>query len=97
VNILSVRCLLFENFTVDFFIDHFTVCKDANVVAKGNYINNLPVFFIEGTKDRAFISGGEDIHRSLGHVSYSRIRKRLGIPVVHAPCESCAVSKITKA
>ncbi|KNZ51898.1 hypothetical protein VP01_3770g3 [Puccinia sorghi] len=38
------------------------------------------------------------IHNSLGHVSYHFLRKKLGIPLsIVTNCESCAVSKITKA
>ncbi|KNZ53367.1 hypothetical protein VP01_3263g3 [Puccinia sorghi] len=37
------------------------------------------------------------LHKSLGHVSYNRIRKKLGIPIdMPEKCRACAVVKITK-
>ncbi|KNZ48226.1 hypothetical protein VP01_5816g1 [Puccinia sorghi] len=37
------------------------------------------------------------LHKSLGHVSYNRIRKKLGIPIdMPEKCLACAVGKITK-
>jgi hypothetical protein len=64
----------------------------------GNYSQNLPVLNLEPAKDQALLSLAELLHKSLGHVSYQRIRNKLGIPV-SAPqtCKSCAVVKITRA
>ncbi|KNZ51138.1 hypothetical protein VP01_4075g2 [Puccinia sorghi] len=43
------------------------------------------------------MTSAELLHKSLGHVSYSRLRKNLGIPLkIEKTCESCAISKITR-
>ncbi|KNZ48603.1 hypothetical protein VP01_553g1 [Puccinia sorghi] len=44
------------------------------------------------------LSEAEILHKSLGHVSYSRIRQKLGIPLKFTEtCKACTVSKMTKA
>ncbi|KNZ57666.1 hypothetical protein VP01_2104g6 [Puccinia sorghi] len=64
----------------------------------GNYCGNLPCLDFENGAHSSLLSSAEFLHKSLGHVSYHRIRKKLGIPLkIIKNCESCAVSKITKA
>ncbi|KNZ59542.1 hypothetical protein VP01_1707g1 [Puccinia sorghi] len=64
----------------------------------GSYIGNLPSLEFENLNQSSHLSSAEFLHKSLGHVSYHRLRKKLGIPLkIVNNCESCAVSKITKA
>ncbi|PLW56691.1 hypothetical protein PCANC_05107 [Puccinia coronata f. sp. avenae] len=53
---------------------------------------------LDTPSQQSHISSAELLHKSLGHVSYSRIRQKLGIPI-KAPhsCKACAVVKVTKA
>ncbi|KNZ48091.1 hypothetical protein VP01_5919g1, partial [Puccinia sorghi] len=47
---------------------------------------------------KTYLSAAEQLHKSLGHVSYHRIRQKLGIPLKNiTECKSCALGKITKA
>ncbi|KNZ51284.1 hypothetical protein VP01_400g8 [Puccinia sorghi] len=49
-------------------------------------------------EEKSYLSSSEHLHKSLGHVSYHRIRQKLGIPLWNiASCEACALSKITRA
>ncbi|KNZ56017.1 hypothetical protein VP01_251g9 [Puccinia sorghi] len=46
----------------------------------------------------SFLSAAEELHKALGHVSYARIKQKLGIPLKNITrCEACALGKITKA
>jgi hypothetical protein len=98
VNLLSLRHLLLEQCTINFSVNHFVILKNGCPFLDGNYSHNLPVLNLEPAKDRALLSSAELLHKSLGHVSYRRIRNKLGIPV-SAPetCKLCAVVKITRA
>jgi transposase InsO family protein len=95
VNLLSVRCLVLDGYKVQFNHNEFFVHKNNSVVMKGHYIGNLPS--LEFKNHHSFLSSSESLHKALGHVSYHRIRHKLGIPVKpNTICEACAVSKITK-
>ncbi|KNZ49530.1 hypothetical protein VP01_495g5 [Puccinia sorghi] len=64
----------------------------------GTYIGNLPSLEFDNIQHSSHLSNAEYLHKSLGHVSYHRLRKKLGIPlkIIHN-CESCAVAKVTRA
>jgi transposase InsO family protein len=98
VNLLSLRHLLLEQCKINFEINHFSVLKNEKPFLEGHYHDNLPVLKLEHNRQHSHLSNAELLHKSLGHVSYQRIRHKLGIPV-KAPetCKSCAVVKITKA
>ena len=98
VNLLSVWCLVLENYTVNFKKNSFEINKDNKLIMTGCYIGNLPSLEFENVKHSTHLSNSEFLHKSLGHVSYHRLRKKLGIPlkIVH-DCESCAVAKVTRA
>jgi transposase InsO family protein len=98
VNLLSLRHLLIEQCTITFSINHFTVRKNNEIYLEGRYQHNLPVLELLPLNHHSHLSSAELIHKSLGHVSYRRIRQKLGIPV-KAPevCKSCALVKVTKA
>lgn len=98
VNLLSLRCLILEDYIVDFRKNSFEILKDNEIKMSGNYCGNLPCLDFENGAHSSLLSSAEFLHKSLGHVSYHRIRKKLGIPLkIIKNCESCAVSKITKA
>ncbi|KNZ52931.1 hypothetical protein VP01_3399g1 [Puccinia sorghi] len=47
---------------------------------------------------QSHLSSAELLHKSLGHVSYCQLHRKLGIPIkASETCKSCAVVKITKA
>jgi hypothetical protein len=98
VNLLSLRHLLLEQCSLKFSTNHFTVHKNNQLFLEGNYHGNIPVINFERPIHQSHLSSAEMLHKSLGHVSYRRIRSKMGIPV-SAPeiCKSCAVVKITKA
>ncbi|KNZ59142.1 hypothetical protein VP01_1796g8 [Puccinia sorghi] len=59
---------------------------------KGLYIGNLPSLSFENFKPSCFLSSSELLQKYLGHISYSKLRKSLGIPLkIEKTCESCAV------
>ena len=97
VNLLSLRHLLLEQYKVEFFINHFTIMRSNELCLEGNYHSNIPVIKFDLREQSSHLSSAELLHKSLGHISYRRIRGKLGIPV-HAPeaCKSCAMVKITK-
>jgi hypothetical protein len=72
--------------------------KNDELFLEGKYHNNIPVIKLEPDFQSSHLSSDEILHKSLGHVSYRRIRSKIGIPI-KAPetCKSCAVVKITKA
>jgi transposase InsO family protein len=98
VNLLSLRQLLLEQCKVNFSVNEFSVTKLEQPYLEGHYHDNLPVLKLEPVKQHAHLSTAELLHKSLGHVSYGRIRNKLGI-LIKTPeiCKSCAVVKITKA
>jgi hypothetical protein len=98
VNLLSLRHLLLEQFKINFFLNHFTIEKNEELIIEGNYQSNIPIIKFDTTQHQSHLSSAELLHKSLGHVSYSRIRNKISIPVT-APeiCKSCAIVKITKA
>jgi transposase InsO family protein len=98
VNLLSVRCLVLENYVVDFFKNSFEIKLSNKIKASGRYIGNLPCLEFDNIIHRSCLSSGELLHKSLGHVSFHRLRKKLGIPLKSpSQCVACAVSKVTKA
>jgi transposase InsO family protein len=71
--------------------------KNDELFFEGNYHCNIPVLSLETTTHKLHLCSAEILHKALGHVSYQRIRNKLGIPI-KAPkaCKLCAVVKITK-
>ncbi|KNZ48083.1 hypothetical protein VP01_5926g2 [Puccinia sorghi] len=64
----------------------------------GHYKGNLPCLNFLNAPTRSFLSSAEELHKSMGHVSYHRLRQKLGIPLKNIKkCEACALGKITKA
>ncbi|KNZ56357.1 hypothetical protein VP01_2422g1 [Puccinia sorghi] len=98
VNLISVRRLVLEEYNINFYKNSFEVIRDNEIKMTGNYVENLPTLEFENCKTSSHLSSAEFIHKSLGHVSYHRLRKKLGIPlkIIH-DCESCAVAKVTRA
>ncbi|KAI7958482.1 hypothetical protein MJO29_006699 [Puccinia striiformis f. sp. tritici] len=95
VNLLSVRCLVVDGFKINFDKYEFTISKNNTVSMRGRYLGNLPS--LEFNNQRCLLSSGEFLHKSMSHVSYHRLRHKLGIPIRNPKsCEACAVSKITK-
>ncbi|KNZ48432.1 hypothetical protein VP01_567g11 [Puccinia sorghi] len=96
VNLLSIRCLVLNDYVVSFEKNSFTVSNSTGTIIAGNYVSNLPTVEFKNLIHQSLFSPSELLHKSLGHVSYHRIRRRLGIPVKDfGSCEACAVSKIT--
>lgn len=96
VNLISLHRLLLDNCKVNFDLNQFVITKDNETSLSGNYHNNLPVVKLEPVKHQSHLILAEKLHKSLGHVSYSRIRNKLGIPVKPPEiCRACAVSKVT--
>ncbi|KNZ59151.1 hypothetical protein VP01_1793g1, partial [Puccinia sorghi] len=96
-NLLSVRCLVLEEFNVQFHKNHFSICCNKKTVMSGRYEGNLPCLDFENAQERSFLSASEELHKSLGHVSYGRLRQKLGIPLRNiTSCEVCALGKIMK-
>lgn len=97
VNLLSVHCLVLDGYQVHFEINSFFISKNDSVIIKGRYESNLPTIKFSNLSHNCFFTSSELLHKSLGHVSYRRIRQRLGIPLKDfSTCEACAVAKITK-
>jgi hypothetical protein len=97
-NLFSLQHLLLEQCTVKFSVNHFSVFKNDDLFLDSHYHHNIPVIKLEPDTHHSNLSSAELIHKALGHVSYRRIRSKIGIPI-KAPeaCKSCAVVKITKA
>ncbi|KNZ49275.1 hypothetical protein VP01_510g12 [Puccinia sorghi] len=97
VNILSVLCLVLEGYQIAFEMNSFLIKKNNKLCMYGRYVNNLPTLEFSNPENDSLFSSGELIHKALGHVSYKRIRQRLGIPMNNCrPCDACAVSKVTR-
>ncbi|KNZ51209.1 hypothetical protein VP01_4048g1 [Puccinia sorghi] len=98
VNILSLRHLLLEQCTINFSVNYFNILKNDEPFLDGHYENNLPVIQLNPIFHESHLSELELLHKSLGHVSFCRLRWKLGIPIKASEvCSSCAVVKITKA
>jgi hypothetical protein len=98
VNLLSVCCLVLENYLVEFEKYSFSILKHGEIKMKGHYHCNLPCLNFANIEHRSHFSSAENLHRSLGHVSYHRIRHKLGIPLKNEKiCEACSIAKITRA
>ncbi|KNZ46159.1 hypothetical protein VP01_74g2 [Puccinia sorghi] len=97
VNLLSVRCLVLDGFEIFFEMNAFSIKKNHSMCMSGHYVNNLPILEFDAQSHECLLSSSELLHKALGHVSYRRIRQRLGIPLKnYRSCEACAVSKVTK-
>ncbi|KNZ46933.1 hypothetical protein VP01_681g1 [Puccinia sorghi] len=97
VNLLSVCCFILEDYDVLFQKNLFEIYKNKDLKVKGCYVGNLPSLNFENVIPLCHLSNSKILHKSLGHISYSRLRKNLGLPLkIKKTCESCAVSKITK-
>ncbi|KNZ60792.1 hypothetical protein VP01_149g1 [Puccinia sorghi] len=98
INLLSVRALVLEDFNVQFLKNSFSLSRNNQIVMSGRYEGNLPCLNFFNLEEKSFLSTSEQLHKSLGHVSYHRIRQKLGIPLRNiVSCEACALSKITRA
>jgi hypothetical protein len=97
VNVLSLRHLLLEQCTINFSVNHFTILNNNEVYLEGRYQHNLPVLELLPPLQHFYLSSAKMLHKSLGHISYWRIRQKLGIPIKALEvCKSCAVVKVTK-
>ncbi|KNZ52018.1 hypothetical protein VP01_372g6 [Puccinia sorghi] len=99
INVISVRHLLLEQCQINFDLNNFTILKNEELFLDGHYENNLPILKLEPISHHStHLSSAEILHKSLGHVSFCRLRRKLGIPIkASETCKSCAVVKITKA
>ncbi|KAI7934024.1 hypothetical protein MJO29_016595 [Puccinia striiformis f. sp. tritici] len=98
VNLLSIRCLVLDNYLVEFSKNSFSIFKYGQLKMNSHYTCNLPSLSFVNVKHQSHLSSAEILHKSLGHVSYHRIRHKLRIPLkIVNSCESCSVAKITKA
>ncbi|KNZ54403.1 hypothetical protein VP01_2957g1 [Puccinia sorghi] len=98
VNLLSVRCLVLDDFNVQFLKNSFSISRNNNLIISGRYEGNLPCLTFSNLKEKSFLSAAEALHKSMGHVSYHRLRQKLGIHLKNfGKCEACALGKITKA
>ena len=97
VNLLSLRHLLLEQYKINFYPNHFVILRNDELLLEGNYQSNIPVLNFDLNNQESHLTSAELLHKSLGHISYRRIRNKIGIPV-NAPeaCKSCAIVKITK-
>lgn len=95
VNLLSVWCLILDNYQVLFLKNSFEIYKNENLKAQGLYVGNLPSLNFENFVSSCHLSSAKLLHKSLGHVSYSRLRKNLGLPLkIEKSCESCAITRL---
>ncbi|KNZ53850.1 hypothetical protein VP01_3119g2 [Puccinia sorghi] len=98
VNLLSVRCLVLDQYNVQFKKYSFSINRENKTVMRGIYEGNLPCLNFKNIREKSFMSASEELHKSLGHVSYARLKQKLGIPLKNiTKCEACALGKITKA
>lgn len=98
VNLLSVRCLVLEDYSVEFKKNSFSIYKNKEMKMSGRYISNLPSLSFTNLSHQSHFSSAENLHRSLGHVSYHRLRHKLGIPIKSEKvCKACSLAKITQA
>ncbi|KNZ52688.1 hypothetical protein VP01_3480g1 [Puccinia sorghi] len=67
VNLLSVRCLVLDEYLVKFEMNSFSVSKSNNLVMSGNYISNLPTLEFKNMNHSSLYSPSELLHKSLGH------------------------------
>ncbi|KNZ52391.1 hypothetical protein VP01_3598g1 [Puccinia sorghi] len=98
VNLLSVGCLVLDDFNVQFLKNSFSISRNNNLLITGRYEGNLPCLTFLNLKEKSYLSAAEVLHKSMGHVSYHRLRQKLGIPLKNfGKCKACALGKITKA
>ncbi|KNZ48229.1 hypothetical protein VP01_5814g1 [Puccinia sorghi] len=98
VNLLSVRCLVLQEYYVQFYKNHFSIFRDNKIAMSGRYEGNLPCLNFVNVLEKPFLSASEELHKPLGNVSYARLGQKLGIPLRNTTkCEACALGKITKA
>ncbi|KNZ48840.1 hypothetical protein VP01_5379g1, partial [Puccinia sorghi] len=99
-NVLSLRLLVLDKCNINFYANHFEILRDNEIYLDGHYQNNIPILELhpELPQHQTHLSEAELLHKSLSHVSYCRLRQKLGIPIkASKECKSCAVVKITKA
>ncbi|KNZ54130.1 hypothetical protein VP01_3033g1 [Puccinia sorghi] len=98
-NVISLRHLLLEQCHINFHINHFTIIKNDKPFLDRHNENNLPILKLEPLSlHSTHLSSAEILHKSLGHVSFCRLRCKVGIQIKSSEtCKSCAVVKITKA
>lgn len=98
VNLISVRSPVINGYSVKFEMNHFSITNTSGLTMSGKYVNNLPTLMFANVEHSSNLSSSEALHKSLGHVSYHRLRRRLGVAVNNCkPCKACALTKITKA
>ncbi|KNZ50954.1 hypothetical protein VP01_4157g1 [Puccinia sorghi] len=97
VSLLSVQSLVLDGHRVTFEMNSFTVVNSSGVKITGKYIGNLPTIEFFNQSHQSYFSQSKLLHKSLGHMSYHRLRQLLGLQVKdHKACEACAVAKVTK-
>ncbi|KNZ64319.1 putative retroelement polyprotein, partial [Puccinia sorghi] len=67
VNLLSVQCLVLDNFCVNFEINSFHISNSSSIVMRGNYVANLPTLEFKNLLHSSLYSPSELLHKSLGH------------------------------
>ncbi|KNZ46291.1 hypothetical protein VP01_7397g1, partial [Puccinia sorghi] len=67
VNLLSVQCLVLDQFDVQFKKHSFSITQDNITVMRGRYKGYLPCLNFKNIKERPFLSASEELHKSLGH------------------------------
>ncbi|KNZ59842.1 hypothetical protein VP01_1653g4 [Puccinia sorghi] len=83
VNLLSVRCLVLDDFNVQFLKNSFSISRNNNLLITGCYEGKLPCLNFLNLKEKSYLSAAEVLHKSMGH-NFGK-------------CEACALGKITKA
>ncbi|KNZ47951.1 hypothetical protein VP01_6016g1, partial [Puccinia sorghi] len=79
LNLLSVRCLILEDYDVLSQKRLFEIYKNKYLKVKGLYFGNLPSLNFENVIPSCHLSNTKIFHKSLGHISYSRLRKNLSL------------------
>ncbi|KNZ50743.1 hypothetical protein VP01_4260g1 [Puccinia sorghi] len=78
-------------------MNSFSVSNSNGRILSGQYVGNLPTIDCNKQEHKNFYTSSEILHKSLGHVSYHRLRQRLGILTKDSKsCEACAMAKVTK-
>ncbi|KNZ46846.1 hypothetical protein VP01_68g7 [Puccinia sorghi] len=72
VNLLSVWCLVLEDYQINFFKNSFEIKKNNQIKMNGSYVGNLPSLEFENFKHSSHLSNAEYLHKALGHSPKSR-------------------------
>ncbi|KNZ52981.1 hypothetical protein VP01_337g8 [Puccinia sorghi] len=67
VNLLSVHCLVLNNYHIEFLKYTFNVSIYNKLVMSGHYEGNLPSLHFSNTSQTALLNSAELLHKSLGH------------------------------